>query len=203
MSFLCQVRLFSSNWNLGQVSLLRLVWFSQVPQLTWKSVGCTIPKKHGTAADLPLRFWSLEAKDLFNFPTGFLMKWHLGGGSGKSAAEVEWLYLWTQWMNRSVSQSKISCWDTHLTNFYRLFPVRDQMKALEGSEVKFPCFLGIVHPTIFQRRGLGTLTTPWPKCPWRPKMAQITIIQSEVIVPRSTSKCIKLTQSTQKYLKVP
>ena len=32
------------------------------------------------------------------------------------------------------------------------------MKALEGPEVKFPCFLGIVHPTIFQRRGLGTLT---------------------------------------------
>ena len=46
---------------------------SQVPQLTWKSVGCTIPKKHGTAADLPLRFWSLDAKDLFNFPTGFLI----------------------------------------------------------------------------------------------------------------------------------
>ena len=79
---------------------------SQVPHLTWKSVGCTIPKKHGTAADLPLRFWSLEAKDLFNFPTGFLMKWHLGGGSGKSAADVEWLYLCTQWMNRSEAKAK-------------------------------------------------------------------------------------------------
>ena len=79
---------------------------SQVPQLTWKSVGCTIPKKHGTAADLPLRFWSLDAKDLFNFPTGFLIKWHLGGGSGKSAADVEWLYLCTQWMNRSEAKAK-------------------------------------------------------------------------------------------------
>ena len=79
-------------------------------------------------------------------------KWQMGGG-GRMAVSLDSVNE-SEW-----SQSKISCWDTHLTNFYRLFPVRDQMKALEGSKVKFPCFLGIVHPTIFQRRGLGTLTS--------------------------------------------
>ena len=81
-------------------------------------------------------------------------KWQIGGG-GRMAVSLDSVNE-SEW-----SQSKISWCDTHLANFHRLFPVRDQMKALEGPEVKFPCFLGIVHPTIFQRRGLGTLTSQW------------------------------------------
>ena len=45
------------------------------------------------------------------------------------------------------TQSKISTRDTYLSNFYHLFPVRDQMKALEEVKVKFAGFKGIVDPT--------------------------------------------------------
>ena len=45
------------------------------------------------------------------------------------------------------TQSKISSWDIYLSNFYHLFPVRDQMKALEEVKVKFAGFKGIVDPT--------------------------------------------------------
>ena len=49
------------------------------------------------------------------------------------------------------TQSKISNWDIYLSNFYHLFPVRDQMKAVEGVHEKFDCFWGIVDPTNYQK----------------------------------------------------
>ena len=39
-------------------------------------------------------------------------------------------------------QSKISSWDIYLSNFYHLFPVRDQMNSVEGRKEKFDCFWG-------------------------------------------------------------
>ena len=70
-------------------------------------------------------------------------KWQIGGAhrmavSQHFVSEIE------------CTQSKISTWDIYLSNFYQLFPVRDQMKAQEGVKVKFACFKGIVDPTDFQ-----------------------------------------------------
>ena len=70
-------------------------------------------------------------------------KWQIGGAhrmavSQHFVSEME------------CTQSKISTWDIYLSNFYQLFPVRDQMKAQEGVKVKFACFKGIVDPTDFQ-----------------------------------------------------
>ena len=49
------------------------------------------------------------------------------------------------------TQSKISSWDTYLSNFYHLFPVLDQMNPVEGRKEKFDCFWGIVDPTNYQK----------------------------------------------------
>ena len=49
------------------------------------------------------------------------------------------------------TQSKISSWDIYLSNFYHLFPVRDQMNSVEGRKEKFDCFWGIVDPTNYQK----------------------------------------------------
>ena len=73
----------------------------------------------------------------------WVVKWQIGGAhrmavSQHFVSEIE------------CTQSKISTCDIYLSNFYQLFPVRDQMKAQEGLKVKFACFKGIVDPTDFQ-----------------------------------------------------
>ena len=70
-------------------------------------------------------------------------KWQIGGAhrmavSQHFVSEME------------CTQSKISTWDIYLSNFYQLFPVHDQMKAVEGRKEKFACFKGTVDPTNYQ-----------------------------------------------------
>ena len=43
--------------------------------------------------------------------------------------------------------------DPNLSNSYRLIPVHCLMKAVEAVKVKFYCFLGIVHPTVYNTVG--------------------------------------------------
>ena len=74
----------------------------------------------------------------------WVVKWQIGGAhrmavSRHSVSEME------------CTQSKIYCWDIYLSNFYHLFPVHDQMKAVEGRKEKFACFKGTVDPTNYQK----------------------------------------------------
>ena len=43
--------------------------------------------------------------------------------------------------------------DPNLSNSYRFIPVHCLMKAVEAVKVKFYCFLGIVHPTVYNTVG--------------------------------------------------
>ena len=43
--------------------------------------------------------------------------------------------------------------DPNLSNSYRLIPVHYLMKAVEAVKEKFYCFLGIVHPTVYNTVG--------------------------------------------------
>ena len=74
----------------------------------------------------------------------WVVKWQIGGAhrmavSQHFVSEME------------CTQSKIFSWDTYLSNFYQLFPVHDQMKAVEGRKEKFACFKGTVDPTNYQK----------------------------------------------------
>ena len=80
-------------------------------------------------------------------------------GTAHLPLHLQWLE--TQWQMRMAvtlrsvdelecNQSRIS--STNQFPHCHLFPVHGQMKALGGFEVKFPCVLGIVHPTDRQVR---------------------------------------------------
>ena len=62
-----------------------------------------------------------------------VVEWQIGGDRRMAATQHFVSEL-------ECTQNKISSWDIYLSNFYHLFPVRDQMKAQEGVKVKFACF---------------------------------------------------------------
>ena len=109
-------------------------------------------------------------------------KWQIGGAhrmavSQHFVSEIE------------CTQSKISTWDIYLSNFYQLFPVRDQMKAQEGVKVKFACFKGIVDPTDFQV-SWGTWLIVSPQSKIRCKYGEVlprALIYFKSIIPRNQS----------------
>ena len=75
---------------------------------------------------------------------GWRQKWQMGGDRRMAVT----LQLVSE---LGCTQMKISSWDTNLSNFDHLFPVRDKMKALEGAKEKFSPFKGIVDPTNYQK----------------------------------------------------
>ena len=98
-----------------------------------KSFASSDQKRSGKSAAVPCFLGIVHPTD-FQVSWGTWLhlgaKWHFGGDcrmavSLHSVNESEW------------NQSKISSLDTYLSNFYHLFPMRDQIKAVEGTEVKF------------------------------------------------------------------
>ena len=86
--------------------------------------------------------WKIEQIHWILWPE---TKWQIGGAhrmavSQHFVSEME------------CTQSKISTWDIYLSNFYQLFPVHDQMKAVEGRKEKFACFKGTVDPTNYDKK---------------------------------------------------
>ena len=74
----------------------------------------------------------------------WVVKWQIGGDR-RMAVTLHFV------SELECTQSKISSWDTYLSNSYHLFQVRDQMNSVEGRKEKFDCFWGIVDPTNYQK----------------------------------------------------
>ena len=135
-----------------------LHWFltSQVPHLTWKSVGCTIPKKHGNFTSGPSRafIWSRTGKK----------RWKLARWVSQQEILL-WLHSdsFTECRDTAILQSPPKCHFAPQMPLYEKSSWKiEQILCLQWSETKWqiggcPMFFGYCAPNWLSSQ-LGNLT---------------------------------------------